>query len=829
MFEFHNPSAFLLLLLIPLLFLLRKLKIFSQITYPAVLADWNGKVFEWKGKLRQFFSVLARVLLVAAFILTIFAIADPVKVTQEKIYTTLGTDIIFVVDTSPSMAAKDVEGQYRINVAKNAISKIIREHDGFRYGVVTLGSEASVFVPPTANLDVFEKRLSDIEVGILGNGSAIGDGLSTAVCHLSTSSAPKKCIILLTDGENNAGAIHPETAAKLAAEKEIPVYIVGIGSKGTVPIEYKDPKTGKLYSGYLDSNFNSASLRQISHISNGKYFEVKTVDELSQALNYVTKTENIIQNYTYKTMETQYYKYLVLIAIFTAIFVWVLRRVFLKERVNFFYKKVIIFRTIFLGIAFIMLVLGYFGFTWGSYLAPVQKNGTSVSFVMDISNSMMAHDGPNQMTRLEASSIYAKKLLEKMDGTCVSVVLAKGDGIAAIPLTEDKIMIESLLDVLSPNLMTEPGTSLSKGILCAKDTFPDNFSSAGRIWVFTDGEETDGQLSQAFTECIKSGIPVTMIGFGAEKEVNVLAGDKKTYVKTALRSQSIMDAIESAGAKLKFFKIQTPVTYINSSEKGSAVKLLNQLSTISAGNQIVSYEAKPIPHFKMFLILSVLFFAFSYIFAEFDFRIVFAKWKKNKIIKTASALCIFTMFFTGCSNQVSQTLEGVYSFHQKQYRHSIANFKKSSQLAENEENQIQLDYSLYNLGTAYLSIGEDESAMKKFSQISSDADKNVKYGAFYNAGIIAYKNSQYEDAKKYFRKALEADNSKIDAKINLELSLQMLSGNGKQNETKTIPASDDKTNIPDIEKGVFERIKENDQKQWKNSESNQSPNLAEDY
>ena len=320
MFEFHNPSAFLLLLLIPLLFLLRKLKIFSQITYPAVLADWNGKVFEWKGKLRQFFSVLARVLLAAAFILTIFAIADPVKVTQEKIYTTLGTDIIFVVDTSPSMAAKDVEGQYRINVAKNAISKIIREHDGFRYGVVTLGSEASVFVPPTANLDVFEKRLSDIEVGILGNGSAIGDGLSTAVCHLSTSSAPKKCIILLTDGENNAGAIHPETAAKLAAEKEIPVYIVGIGSKGTVPIEYKDPKTGKLYSGYLDSNFNSAPLRQISHISNGKYFEVKTVDELSQALNYVTKTENIIQNYTYKTMETQYYKYLVLIAIFTAIF-----------------------------------------------------------------------------------------------------------------------------------------------------------------------------------------------------------------------------------------------------------------------------------------------------------------------------------------------------------------------------------------------------------------------------------------------------------------------------------------------------------------------------
>ena len=128
-----------------------------------------------------------------------------------------------------------------------------------------------------------------------------------------------------------------------------------------------------------------------------------------------------------------------------------------------------------------MLVCSYAGFYWGTNLVPVQKTGTSVSFVFDISNSMLAEDGPNGMSRLKAAGVFAEKLLDKMEeensSTPVSVVLAKGDGVTAIPLTEDYALIESLLDVLSPNLMTAPGTSLSKGILAAKNSFPSNIFS----------------------------------------------------------------------------------------------------------------------------------------------------------------------------------------------------------------------------------------------------------------------------------------------------------------------------------------------------------------
>ena len=151
----------------------------------------------------------------------------------------------------------------------------------------------------------------------------------------------------------------------------------------------------------------------------------------------------------------------------------------------FNYRKFIFLRSFFLSLAWAMLVCAYAGIYWGTNFVPVQKTGTSACFVFDISNSMMAEDGPNGITRLKAAYIYAEKLLNKIEEdqlqTPVSVVIAKGDGVIAIPLTEDYASIKSLLEVMNPSLLSVPGTSLGKGILKAKDSFPSNYSSAGRI------------------------------------------------------------------------------------------------------------------------------------------------------------------------------------------------------------------------------------------------------------------------------------------------------------------------------------------------------------
>ena len=94
------------------------------------------------------------------FVCVIAAFADPVIYWQEKVYTSLGTDVIFVVDTSPSMAAKDIDGNTRLEAAKNTIKLVSQEYEGFRFGIVVLGSDASVFVPPTSDRSLFRKRTS---------------------------------------------------------------------------------------------------------------------------------------------------------------------------------------------------------------------------------------------------------------------------------------------------------------------------------------------------------------------------------------------------------------------------------------------------------------------------------------------------------------------------------------------------------------------------------------------------------------------------------------------------------------------------------------------
>ena len=153
----------------------------------------------------------------------------------------------------------------------------------------------------------------------------------------------------------------------------------------------------------------------------------------------------------------------------------------------------------------------------------------------------------------------------------------------------------------------------------------------------------------------------------------------------------------------------------------------------------------------------------------------------------------------------------------------------ASENAAAEDNPINQSYALYDLGTAYIMIGEDAAALEQFNSIARDAPDPVRYAAFYNAGVLAWRNSDFEEARDYFRKALEVDSSKIDAKVNFELSMQQTDAKGKQNQSNQIQASPEESSHKNLEKAVFEHIKENDQKQWKNSESKDPSNLAEDY
>lgn len=485
--------------------------------------------------------------------------------------------------------------------------------------------------------------------------------------------------------------------------------------------------------------------------------------------------------------------------------------------------KILMIRGICNFIVLIFIILACFGFSWGEYLSPVQRSGVAVSFVFDISNSMMATDGPENTTRLKAASVYAQKLLDKMNGISTSVVLAKGDGIVAVPLTEDYALIESLLDVLSPKLMTVPGTSLGKGIIAAKSTFPQNFAHAGRIFVFTDGEETDGELENALEECVKNGIPVSIIGFGSENEKEILLPDNKTKVMTALRSKNIASSIEKTSSKLKRSKVQGNITYINSNERGSASSLLRQLAVSGLNNEkILSYETKAVPRYKLFLFLAVIFFVAGYIITEFDFNRFFGKIKKISPV-------LICFLFIGCYSDTVSILDGTIAWHKKEYKKSVAQFKTVAEADRDNDKDYVKNYARYNLGTSYAVLNEDAAALQQFGKIPENSSKAIKYATFYNTGVILFKSGKYEEARSFFRKAIEADSTKIEAKINMELSMKKIQGDVRKNQVNAIPAAENNSRQPEVEDALFQHIKENDQKQWKNSETKQSVDYSNDY
>ncbi|MBD5410268.1 MAG: VWA domain-containing protein [Treponema sp.] len=329
--DFENPAAFWLFMLIPAFFLLRKSGFFSRPAFYLTLSDWGGKTFDFAQGKHRFFIFLSTICLCFGYICAVLALAKPVFYKQERVYTSRGSDILFVIDVSPSMAAMDIGGVRRIDAAKQTVRDLVLENSGASFGIVAMAKEASVIVPQTMDHSLFLERLDSIQIGFLGDGTALGTGLCTAVYHLLSSSASKKCIVLVTDGENNSGAIHPETASTLAAKNNITVYALGVGTSGTVPIDYVDPKTGKNYSGFLNSSFDSASLRQISLLGGGRYFEVLSIDDLSLALSVISRSENTVQTYHSKTTGVDFSEKIILLAGLFVVISWIFKRCFLRE------------------------------------------------------------------------------------------------------------------------------------------------------------------------------------------------------------------------------------------------------------------------------------------------------------------------------------------------------------------------------------------------------------------------------------------------------------------------------------------------------------------
>ena len=238
---------------------------------------------------------LLKVFEYAALFLLFFSAAGPAVKKPETVWLNRGADIIFVLDISPSMAALDMNGNSRFNASRNLITEFANKRLSDNIGLAAVGNDASLLIPPTADREALSIRLENLKIGELGDGTALGMGLAVAAYHLDKSNAKHKAAVLITDGENNAGAIHPETAASMLRETGASLWVIGIGSAGEVPIDYVDPHTRIRRSGLFDSRFNPESLRRLSLAGGGTYISAPNADAFAAAFSQLDDTEITIQ------------------------------------------------------------------------------------------------------------------------------------------------------------------------------------------------------------------------------------------------------------------------------------------------------------------------------------------------------------------------------------------------------------------------------------------------------------------------------------------------------------------------------------------------------
>lgn len=495
------------------------------------------------------------------------------------------------------------------------------------------------------------------------------------------------------------------------------------------------------------------------------------------------------------------------------------------------------------GLAWISLLVALSGLSWGTQLVPVQQTGSSLSLVFDISWSMTAQDvgagKDRSISRLEASSSYALSLLDHLEATDVSVVIAKGEGVVSIPLTRDFNAIRSLLPSLSPRLMTTTGTSLGSGVRTAASSFPLLSVSKRTVVVFTDGEETDGILEQETEHLVAAGIDVVFLGFGTTAGAEILAGDGKTVVHSSLQEESLrrlVDSVNQSVAASEAGRIGgAKALYLPAQSLGSAHRVLDVVTAGQRGKEWAgtAYQVERKERWGIFALLAMIFLCVGFVLGELEPATLRRLFRLKGAGKNLVVLLLLSwgFFFQGCSKAwqgAAGVLEGTFFWHQGEYQKAISSFMDSMALAEALSDDTLCQYSTYGLAATYIMQGETEAALGRLQELSPDAPERLRFATLYNSGIIAYNQGHYQAAATLFRQALEVDGDNLDAKINLELSLGHDSRQSAAAAQELIPVQE--TPGDDFaDAALFSLIRQQEQDRWKNQQDEAATPTGDDY
>lgn len=293
---FANPKIlWLLLILVPIIgwYIWKQARLFAALKVSTLL-PLARMPRSWKEYMVHALFAL-KVLTIAVIIVIL---ARPQTRDSWSTSQTEGTDIVLAMDISTSMLARDFKPD-RFDAAKEVASKFVSGRENDNIGVVIFAAESFTGVPMTTDRALVSNYINSIQMGMLQDGTAIGDGIATAINRLKEGKAKSKSIILLTDGSNNTGNVAPLTAAEIAAKMGIKVYTIGIGTNGTAPFPQQD-EFGRISYVNLPVVIDEATLRKISEMTGGRYFRAtgnRVLKDVFDEIDTLEKTRMDIQSF----------------------------------------------------------------------------------------------------------------------------------------------------------------------------------------------------------------------------------------------------------------------------------------------------------------------------------------------------------------------------------------------------------------------------------------------------------------------------------------------------------------------------------------------------
>ena len=224
----------------------------------------------------------------AALCLIIVALARPRSSSEIEKIDSEGIDIVLVMDVSTSMLARDFTPD-RISAAKDIAIEFISQRPSDRMGIVVFAGESYTQCPLTTDRATLINLMKEVQTDLIEDGTAIGNGLATAVARVMDSDAPSRVVILLTDGVNNSGEVAPQTAAEIAKTYGVRVYTIGVGANGMAPYPVMTPWGIEMQNRQVE--IDEDLLKSISEATGGRYFRATDNTKLAEIYSEINKME----------------------------------------------------------------------------------------------------------------------------------------------------------------------------------------------------------------------------------------------------------------------------------------------------------------------------------------------------------------------------------------------------------------------------------------------------------------------------------------------------------------------------------------------------------